>query len=109
MAQCHTETDHFMVNSLHGQGIKTLGQGLSALAHAEDGLVEAAHCPAFKQFTLGVQWHPEWLAHENPLSIKLFQAFGDAARDFSQHKYVLMLIQTYFGRFFGNQQHDSTT
>ena len=78
--------DHFMVNSLHGQGIKTLGQGMSALAHAEDGLVEAAYCPGFKQFTLGVQWHPEWLASENPLSVKLFQAFGDAARDFSIQK-----------------------
>ncbi|TDR30816.1 gamma-glutamyl-gamma-aminobutyrate hydrolase family protein [Hydromonas duriensis] len=72
-----------MVNSLHGQGVKTLGRGIVALAHAEDGLVEAAYCPEFSQFTLGVQWHPEWLATENPLSVKLFKAFGQAARDYS--------------------------
>ncbi len=68
------------VNSLHGQGIKTLGLGLEALAHAPDGLVEALHAPTYPQFTLGVQWHPEWMAAQNPHSVRLFQAFGDACR-----------------------------
>lgn len=73
----------FMVNSLHGQGIKTLGHGLSALAHAPDGLVEAATNPTFEQFNLGVQWHPEWMTAQNPISTKIFQAFGDAARRYA--------------------------
>ncbi len=68
------------VNSLHGQGLKTLGKGLEPLAHAEDGLVEAIHAPGLPQFTLGVQWHPEWQAAQNPYSVRLFQAFGDACR-----------------------------
>ena len=68
------------VNSLHGQGIKTLGCGLEALAHAEDGLIEALHLPHYKQFSLGVQWHPEWQAAHNPYSIRMFSAFGDACR-----------------------------
>jgi putative glutamine amidotransferase len=73
--------DHeFAVNSLHGQGIKTLGQGLEVLAHAEDGVIEAIHLPQFAQFTLGVQWHPEWMAAQNPHSIRLFDAFGQACR-----------------------------
>lgn len=68
------------VNSLHGQGINRLGNGLEPLAHAEDGLIEALHAPALSPFLLAVQWHPEWKANENPHSIKIFQAFGDACR-----------------------------
>ena len=68
------------VNSLHGQGINRLGKGLEPLAHAEDGLIEALHAPALSHFLLAVQWHPEWKANENPHSIKIFQAFGDACR-----------------------------
>ncbi len=68
------------VNSLHGQGINRLGNGLEPLAHAEDGLIEALHAPALSPFLRAVQWHPEWKANENPHSIKIFQAFGDACR-----------------------------
>ncbi|MGY3893357.1 gamma-glutamyl-gamma-aminobutyrate hydrolase family protein [Aeromonas enterica] len=68
------------VNSLHGQGIKTLAKRLEPLAHAEDGLIEALHAPALASFLLAVQWHPEWKANENPHSIKIFEAFGDACR-----------------------------
>ncbi|MFM4902267.1 gamma-glutamyl-gamma-aminobutyrate hydrolase family protein [Aeromonas hydrophila] len=68
------------VNSLHGQGIKTLAKGLEPLAHAEDGLIEAIHAPTLSSFLLAVQWHPEWKASENPHSIKIFEAFGDACR-----------------------------
>jgi putative glutamine amidotransferase len=69
-----------LVNSLHGQGIKTLGRGLQPLAYAQDGLIEAVHLPELAQFTLGVQWHPEWQAAQNPFSVRMFQAFGDACR-----------------------------
>jgi putative glutamine amidotransferase len=68
------------VNSLHGQGIKTLAKRLEPLAHAEDGLIEALHAAALAAFLLAVQWHPEWKANENPHSIKIFEAFGDACR-----------------------------
>lgn len=68
------------VNSLHGQGIKTLGEGLQPLAHALDGLIEAVHLPELAQFTLGLQWHPEWQAAQNPFSVRIFQAFGQACR-----------------------------
>ncbi|MHA6491681.1 gamma-glutamyl-gamma-aminobutyrate hydrolase family protein [Pseudomonas borbori] len=73
--------DEIIVNSLHGQGIDRLGEGLQALAHAEDGLIEAIHAPALGQFMLAVQWHPEWRAAENPDSVAIFQAFGDACRE----------------------------
>ena len=68
------------VNSLHGQGIKTLGKGVQPLAYAQDGCIEACYLPEFSQFTLAVQWHPEWKAAQNPHSVKMFEAFGYACR-----------------------------
>lgn len=68
------------VNSLHGQGVKTLGRGLEPLARAEDGLVEAFHAPSLSPFLFAVQWHPEWQAAQNPDSVKIFEAFGEACR-----------------------------
>lgn len=73
-------SDEIRVNSLHGQGLKTLGEGLEPIAQAEDGLVEAIHAPSLSPFLFAVQWHPEWQAARNPDSIKIFQAFGDACR-----------------------------
>ncbi len=69
-----------MVNSLHGQGIDRLGTGLSAEAHAPDGLIEALSVSDAKSFALGVQWHPEWKVMENPSYLAIFKAFGDACR-----------------------------
>ncbi len=70
--------DEIMVNSLHGQGIKTLAKRLSAEAHAKDGLVEAVRV-ADHPFALGVQWHPEHNAGSNPVSVTLFRKFAAAA------------------------------
>lgn len=69
-----------IVNSVHGQGVKRLAGSLRAEALAPDGLVEAFTAPAGTGFSLGVQWHPEWQAAGNPVSLKLFEAFGDACR-----------------------------
>lgn len=68
------------VNSLHGQGIDRLAEGLEVLGRAPDGTIEAFHGPAISPFMVGVQWHPEWQATGNPVSIKLFEAFGNACR-----------------------------
>lgn len=70
----------FPVNSLHGQALDQLGDGVAPLAYADDGLVEAIHLPGFAQFTLAVQWHPEWQAAQNPHSVKIFKAFGEACQ-----------------------------
>lgn len=69
-----------MVNSIHGQGVDRLGIGLTAEAFAPDGLVEALHVNNAKAFALGVQWHPEWKVMENPQSLAIFKAFGEACR-----------------------------
>lgn len=66
------------VNSVHNQGVDRLAQGLQALGHAPDGLVEAFAVQGAKTFAYAVQWHPEWKASDNPFSVALFQAFGEA-------------------------------
>jgi putative glutamine amidotransferase len=71
--------DEIRVNSLHGQGVKEIGKSLVPEAFAEDGLVEAVRGPDDHPFCLGVQWHPEWNAKQNPVSVTLFRRFGAAA------------------------------
>lgn len=68
------------VNSLHGQGIDTLAPGLIAEAIAPDHVIEAVRVGAHPGFSLGVQWHPEWQVLENPVSLRIFRAFGQACR-----------------------------
>ncbi|SDO58164.1 putative glutamine amidotransferase [Halomonas shengliensis] len=66
------------VNSLHQQGIASLGPGLVAEAHAPDGLIEAISVRDAPGFALAVQWHPEWQPREHPLYDALFRAFAAA-------------------------------
>ena len=68
------------VNSLHGQGIGRLAKNLVVEARAPDGLVEAVSIAGTRSFVLGVQWHPEWQAADNPVSMRLLTAFGEACR-----------------------------
>lgn len=70
-----------VVNSLHAQGIDRLAPGLQVEATAEDGTIEAVKASAAPGFVLGLQWHPEYRATEDRVSLSLFQAFGDAARE----------------------------
>jgi putative glutamine amidotransferase len=68
------------VNSLHSQGVDSLGDELRVEAVAEDGLIEGFTVKNAPGFTLGVQWHPEWKVLENPVSSAIFQSFGEACR-----------------------------
>lgn len=74
------------VNSVHGQGIARLAPSLRAEAHAPDGLVEAFSLADGRSFVLGVQWHPEWRAAANPVSVSLFAAFADACRQYAARR-----------------------
>jgi putative glutamine amidotransferase len=66
------------VNSLHHQGIRDLAPGLTATAHAPDGIIEAIELPGYP-FGLAVQWHPECLQAHPPMQA-LFRAFVLAAQ-----------------------------
>jgi putative glutamine amidotransferase len=72
--------EEVMVNSLHGQGIKTPGPRIVIEGWAPDGTPEAIWVKDAAGFTLSVQWHPEWNAVNDPVSRALFGAFGAAVR-----------------------------
>ncbi len=78
VAKTQTEV---IVNSAHGQGVNRLADGLRVEARAPDGVIEAFTLPTAPAFNLGVQWHPEWRAADNPVSMALLRAFGDACRE----------------------------
>ena len=67
------------VNSLHHQGIDRLAPSLRVEGIAPDGQIEAVSAPE-ASFVLGVQWHPEFRFSEDPISTRLFAAFGAACR-----------------------------
>ena len=74
------------VNSLHGQAVNRLAPCLAVEARSPDGVIEAFSQPDAPGFNLCVQWHPEWLAQDNPISMQLFAAFGAACREYRSRK-----------------------
>lgn len=76
----------FQVNSVHGQGVKRLAQDLHIEARAPDGLIEAFSYAKATGFNLCVQWHPEWQANRNPVSVQLAEAFGRACEAYRQQR-----------------------
>lgn len=68
----------FSVNSSHHQAVRTVGNGLSAIAHAEDQLIEAI-CREDYPFLVGIQWHPE-REHTNEFAHSIFRRFVEASR-----------------------------
>lgn len=73
-----------MTNSLHGQGIKDLGDRVVIDGTAPDGTPEAIYVAGAPGFALGVQWHPEYKADVDPVSKPLFEAFGAAVKAWSE-------------------------
>jgi putative glutamine amidotransferase len=73
-------TTEIEVNSLHWQGVDRLADGLIVEGSAPDGTIEAVQIRNSRNFALAVQWHPEYRVLENPSSVALFRAFGDAAQ-----------------------------
>ncbi len=63
-------TTDLEVNSLHHQAIADLGEGVRAVAYADDGTTEAIEVDGAPR-VLGVQWHAELLRHR-PEQLALF-------------------------------------
>jgi putative glutamine amidotransferase len=61
------------VNSLHHQAIKGVAPGLTVVALAPDGIIEAAQVEGHP-FALSVQWHPEELTGSDASARRLFAA-----------------------------------
>lgn len=80
-------SDTVMVNSLHAQGVARLAGGVTVEAIADDGLIEAFCVDDTPGFNLAVQWHPEWKVLENAFSTAIFNAFGQACRQYAREKF----------------------
>ncbi|MEM7802816.1 MAG: gamma-glutamyl-gamma-aminobutyrate hydrolase family protein, partial [Chloroflexota bacterium] len=61
------------VNTLsgHHQAIKAVGKGLKVVATSADGVIEGLEHPGF-DLLVGVQWHPEKTAAEDPTQQSMF-------------------------------------
>jgi len=68
------------VNSMHHQGVRTLGQGLVATAVAPDGLIEAIEGDG-DAYLVAVQWHPEALTDNDARTRAMFSDFVAAAAE----------------------------
>jgi gamma-glutamyl-gamma-aminobutyrate hydrolase PuuD len=66
--------DAVTVSCSHHQSVDGVGAGLSVVARARDGIVEAVELPT-SRFVVGVEWHPE--EDGDP---RLFDALMDATR-----------------------------
>ncbi|MDO3638621.1 gamma-glutamyl-gamma-aminobutyrate hydrolase family protein [Mycolicibacterium sp. KC 300] len=53
-----------VTNSWHHQAVDRCGTGLVITGRTADGVVEAVELPGSP--VLGVQWHPEWMEHDDP-------------------------------------------
>ena len=84
-----------IVNSLHHQGVKNLGQGLSAIATSPDGLTEAIQMKSHP-FMVGVQWHPEFKL--NKTDRRLIQEFCRAVKNETPQKIEATVIEKEAGR-----------
>ncbi|MFM7343836.1 MAG: gamma-glutamyl-gamma-aminobutyrate hydrolase family protein [Tagaea sp.] len=67
------------VNSLHGQAIDRLADGLAIEATHEDGTIEAVRWTRGPGFALGLQFHPEWHIKTDAFSAAIFKRFAEIA------------------------------
>lgn len=72
------------VTSNHHQAAEMMAPALKAVAFTADGLTEAEEWknPSGKSFLLGVQWHPERMGLDDPLSGPIAVRFLEECRKF---------------------------
>ena len=51
--------EYFEVPTHHHQAVDLVGAGLTAVAWADDGIIEGIESTTPGEFLVGVQWHPE--------------------------------------------------
>lgn len=71
-------------SSHHHQGVDRVGEGLRATGWSADGLVEAIERevadPESLHWMVGIQWHPEDTAHDDPAQQSWFDVLANLAR-----------------------------
>lgn len=72
-------------SSWHHQALDRLGEGLTAVAWAEDGCIEAVEQRGNDHF-IAVQWHPEHTVDQDPTQRALFSALTDMANQEAERR-----------------------
>ena len=72
-----------MTYSGHHQAIDAVAEGLSVTATAPDGMIEALEVDG-ASWAVGVQWHPEMSAHDDPTQQALFDTLVARGRQSGQ-------------------------
>ena len=68
----------FTAESWHHQAIRDVAPGLTVVARAPDGTIEAVE-KTDHPWLYAVQWHPELTAAEDPIQQRLFNTLAEAA------------------------------
>jgi len=63
----------------HHQAVDRLGTGLTVVARADDGVIEAVEPVDIGGWVIAVQWHPEDTAADDPAQQRLFDALVERA------------------------------
>lgn len=72
-------SERVAVNSFHHQAVAEVAEGFRAVAHSDDGVVEAIERDA-GAFCLGLQSHPELMAPRDQRIARVFERFVAACR-----------------------------
>lgn len=79
-----TKTTTIACSSHHHQGVDRVGRKLRATGWSSDGLVEAIERevadPESLHWMVGIQWHPEDTAHDDPAQQSWFDVLANLAR-----------------------------
>ena len=86
LASLAGSTPSVNVNSWHHQSVEKPGAGLRVAAVAPDGVIEAVEGTESDHFVIAVQWHPERIWKDEPLSARLFQELVKAVASRRQRR-----------------------
>jgi len=88
LLQITAKPDTGMVASNHHQAIEKPAPGIRIVAWSPDSIAEAIEWadPSGKAFLMAVQWHPERMDVQSPMSMPLVNAFIKAAHEYRSHK-----------------------
>jgi putative glutamine amidotransferase len=73
------------VNSFHHEAVKEAAPGYAVAATAPDGVIEGIESLSLT-YSLGVQWHPEYMYGSSPAGARLYRSFVEAAAAYRQRK-----------------------
>lgn len=68
------------VNSTHHQAVERPAPNFRVTARAPDGIIEAMEAGTNGRFLVAVQWHPERIFAESPISMALLARFVEACK-----------------------------